>query len=251
MRAEEGRWRAVAASVVKLSLLLGLLLAAPLAGNAAFAKPQGSAAGTADLGMLVSGGNPTGHQFRVGESFRNGVAVINGGPDAVDDLSTRITFSRAPSSVRFETPVDPEPAHTACTWSGTTVTCHATSSAPPAPEGVASQVQLHIVMSTPGTLTITATASSSQLDPNPTDNTGSGSTIVLPRRACRVPNLLGKTLARARRALANADCRLGHVGHTVSSARRRGRVVAQHPRAGVRTKAQARVRVVLGSGPRP
>jgi subtilisin family serine protease len=69
----------------------------------------------------------------------------------------------------------------------------------------------------------------------------------LPRRAlavarCVVPNLRGKTIAQAGRALLKAHCSLGQV-------RRAGagrRVVAQSPRAGRRLAPGARIRVTVG-----
>jgi hypothetical protein len=247
-RARHARRRAwPLAFILKLGLLVGLLLLAPLAwGNAGFARPLVGAVGTADLMVehIFADSNGT-----VGQPIRRVVNVLNLGPDAADDLSTTVTFSRAPSFVSFDR--DTGDAQMTCNWSGTTVTCHATHSAAPQAQGAASSIAFLIVMATPGTLTITATASSSQVDPNPADNTRSDVTTVTapPAPVCSVPKLLGKTLLRARRALAAAHCRLGRVGYAFSSARKRGRVVAQRPRAGVRIKAGARVKVVVGRGP--
>jgi hypothetical protein len=249
MTREEGDRRRVATPSLKLGLVLGLLLLPPLAGDVSMATPQRNAAGTADLTVALSG---PGLPVTVGEKFDENVLVNNFGPDAADGLSITITFSRTPASVGFDSPVDDRPAHIACAWSLTTVTCHATASAPPLGDDASvSNFPVHIVMSTPGTLTLTATVSSAQLDPNPSDNTISASRRVVPRAACRVPNLLGKTLRRARHALASADCRVGRVGHKFSSVHKRGRVIAQRPHAGVRLKAHAQVNVVLGTGPRP
>jgi beta-lactam-binding protein with PASTA domain len=74
--------------------------------------------------------------------------------------------------------------------------------------------------------------------------------VKAPARACRVPKLLGKTLPPARRLLRAAHCRLGQVAYTLTTARKRGRIVAQRPRAGARRNAGARVNVVVGRGPR-
>jgi beta-lactam-binding protein with PASTA domain len=65
-----------------------------------------------------------------------------------------------------------------------------------------------------------------------------------------VPRLIGRTLPGSRRALSSAHCRLGRVGHAFSTARKRGRVIAQRPRAGLRLKAGTRVNVLVGRGPR-
>ena len=60
---------------------------------------------------------------------------------------------------------------------------------------------------------------------------------------CVVPNLRGKTLTQARRALAGAHCALGHVKRVG-----KGRITAQRPRAGKRVARGSRVRVTVGAG---
>jgi subtilisin family serine protease len=68
----------------------------------------------------------------------------------------------------------------------------------------------------------------------------------LPRKArfvtCVVPNLRGKTIAQARRALVKAHCSLGRV----RAAAKGRRVVSQSPRAGRRLAAGSRIRVTVG-----
>lgn len=68
----------------------------------------------------------------------------------------------------------------------------------------------------------------------------------LPRRArvvtCIVPNLRGKTVAQARRALRKANCSLGTVRRPSAGARR---VVSQAPRAGRHLAPGARIRVTV------
>ena len=65
----------------------------------------------------------------------------------------------------------------------------------------------------------------------------------LPSFKCHVPNLRGKTLARARGSLRAAGCRLGRV----KGPRHHSKVVAQSPRAGVTRPANTRVRVRLAA----
>jgi hypothetical protein len=67
---------------------------------------------------------------------------------------------------------------------------------------------------------------------------------------CRVPRLLGKTLAQARSALVRASCRLGTVRTQSAPARKRGRVVRQRPLPGTKLPNGARVRLVVGRRPR-
>ena len=70
------------------------------------------------------------------------------------------------------------------------------------------------------------------------------------RRTCTVPGLAGRTLARARRALARADCRLGRTTRVRSAVRQRGRVVSQKPKRGTRLAPGSRVSVAVGRGPK-
>jgi len=67
-----------------------------------------------------------------------------------------------------------------------------------------------------------------------------------PRR-CVVPKVLGLTLARARVAIARANCLDGKVS-TRYSTRRRGHVIAQHPRPGRRLANGGRVSLVISKG---
>jgi glucose/arabinose dehydrogenase len=67
---------------------------------------------------------------------------------------------------------------------------------------------------------------------------------------CVVPKLVGRSLARARSALANAHCRLGRV-KWVYSRMPKGAVRTQNPRAGRRLVARAKVAVVASRGPTP
>ena len=61
---------------------------------------------------------------------------------------------------------------------------------------------------------------------------------------CVVPKVTGKTLARARRAILKADCRLGKVTKKRSS-KKRGTVIKQRPAAGKRAVSGAKVSVTV------
>jgi len=66
---------------------------------------------------------------------------------------------------------------------------------------------------------------------------------------CVVPSVIGTTLPRARAAIARANCAVGRVAKRYSS-HRRGRVIAQRPRARSRLKTRARVNLVISRGRR-
>ena len=65
---------------------------------------------------------------------------------------------------------------------------------------------------------------------------------------CVVPNVVGRKLAAARSAIRARHCRLGRVRHVASSAKKRGKVVRESPRAGKRLGADAKVRLWIGRG---
>jgi len=71
-----------------------------------------------------------------------------------------------------------------------------------------------------------------------------------PPRRCVVPRVVGLKLPVARRKIVRAQCRVGRVTKVVSSARKRGRVVAQSPRPGRRFAAARKVNLKVGRGPR-
>jgi PASTA domain-containing protein len=74
------------------------------------------------------------------------------------------------------------------------------------------------------------------------------STSAPPVPKCKVPRLIGKTLARARRMIRVAHCSVGSI-RRARSRRARGRVVSQRPRAGRVLAATAKVNLVVSRGP--
>jgi hypothetical protein len=72
--------------------------------------------------------------------------------------------------------------------------------------------------------------------------------VSLGRRTCKVPNVRGKTLARAKSALARAACRAGRIRRARSANALKGRVIRQSPRPGTRLPEGGRVNLVLGRG---
>jgi subtilisin family serine protease len=67
---------------------------------------------------------------------------------------------------------------------------------------------------------------------------------------CTVPRLRGLTLIGAKRALVKRGCALGRISRTYSRRVRRGRIVAQRPRPGLRLRRGAKVAVALSRGRR-
>ena len=67
---------------------------------------------------------------------------------------------------------------------------------------------------------------------------------------CVVPDVYGRTLAKARVRIERAHCRVGKITRALSSARRRGRVVAERPRPARVLKRGAKIALTLGRGPR-
>ncbi|MBA3412615.1 MAG: PASTA domain-containing protein, partial [Actinobacteria bacterium] len=71
-----------------------------------------------------------------------------------------------------------------------------------------------------------------------------------PAARCVVPSLRGKTLPVAVRAIARARCRVGAVSRVYSAQVKKGRVVSQSRRSGLRLPLRSRVSLVVSRGPR-
>jgi CSLREA domain-containing protein len=69
-----------------------------------------------------------------------------------------------------------------------------------------------------------------------------------PPSRCVVPKLLHKTLAGAKKAIVKAHCRTGKITHAYSKRVRRGRIVAQSPKAGRRLPRGAKIKLVVSRG---
>jgi len=86
------------------------------------------------------------------------------------------------------------------------------------------------------------------VEPPPASSPPPPAVAAAPRR-CLIPNVRGKTLRRARHAIATASCRVGRVRYAWSR-KRRGTVVAEAPKPGTRSPAGARVNLVVSRGRR-
>jgi beta-lactam-binding protein with PASTA domain len=68
-----------------------------------------------------------------------------------------------------------------------------------------------------------------------------------PAPRCRIPNVKGRTLPQARRAIERAGCRVGALGQRTSKTKK-GLVLAQSPGPGNRVRIGFRVNLVLSKG---
>jgi hypothetical protein len=97
----------------------------------------------------------------------------------------------------------------------------------------------------PGSCTVTASQpGDDNYNPAPTVSR----TFVIARPRCTVPNVVGKTLARARLAFARAHCRAGHVTYAASPTVRRNVVVSQSRRPGLLLPAGSKIDLVVSRG---
>lgn len=70
------------------------------------------------------------------------------------------------------------------------------------------------------------------------------------KRLCVVPNLKGKRLAGARKAIRRVDCRLGRVKRVFSAKVRGGRVISQKPKPGLIRARGTKITLVVSKGRR-
>jgi hypothetical protein len=68
---------------------------------------------------------------------------------------------------------------------------------------------------------------------------------------CVVPNVRGKTLLGARRAIARNHCRVGKIGRAYSKIVKKGRVISEKPRSGTLLPRHGKVKLVVSRGPLP
>ena len=65
-----------------------------------------------------------------------------------------------------------------------------------------------------------------------------------------MPNVVGKPLARARANIVKAHCRVGAIGSTTSTKKRKGMVVVQRPKPRTKLANGARIKLTIGKGPK-
>jgi hypothetical protein len=68
--------------------------------------------------------------------------------------------------------------------------------------------------------------------------------------SCRVPNVVGKRLASAKRTIAARHCSTGKVGHAYSRKRKKGIVISQNRRPGRVLPAGSKIKLIVSRGRR-
>ena len=71
-----------------------------------------------------------------------------------------------------------------------------------------------------------------------------------PPAKCKVPSVVGKTLADAKRVIIKAGCKVGTVTRVFSRARKAGKVIGQSVRAGRKVKRGTKINLVVSRGRR-
>ena len=69
-----------------------------------------------------------------------------------------------------------------------------------------------------------------------------------PPVTCVVPKVVGKPLPKAKARIVKAHCKVGKVTRKRSSVKKKGRVLAQSPKAGKELPKGAKVRLTVGKG---
>jgi len=75
-------------------------------------------------------------------------------------------------------------------------------------------------------------------------------TVSVPPKACLVPNVKGKSLKAAKRAIKAHYCRVGKIKHAFSKKVKKGHVISQRPKAQKRLRHGAKVNLAVSKGGR-
>jgi uncharacterized repeat protein (TIGR01451 family) len=194
----------------------------------------------------------------VGQTVAYTLHVTNNG--TIDGRNAVVTDT-LPSNVQFSSV---SASQGSCTG-GSTVTCNLGVLA----RNGAAAITILGTATAAGTATNTAAIATTDVDPSSGNNRAQGTTAIgaapaapppppppaqpppprPPRAAtCRVPNVRGRTVARARTLIRRAGCRVGRVSRRrTAAAAATGRVIGQSPRAGARVRRGTRVNIVLGA----
>jgi beta-lactam-binding protein with PASTA domain len=65
-----------------------------------------------------------------------------------------------------------------------------------------------------------------------------------------VPNVYGRPLAKATARISKAHCRVGKITRAFSRSKKRGKVLGEKPNPGNRLGNGAKVKLIVGKGPR-
>jgi uncharacterized repeat protein (TIGR01451 family) len=176
----------------------------------------------------------------VGDQVTYRATVANAGPATAFSPTLTTTL---PSGVTFVSGAASDGIGP-CRVAGAVVTCVLQSLA----AGRSTVVGVVVKTSRVGPLTVSLSVASASPDPGPGNNTTTLKTTV--RAPCLVPNVRGRRLPAARRALAAAHCKAGKVTRKYSRTVAKGRVVAQDERPGTRLAPGTAVDLVVSRGRR-
>jgi len=140
---------------------------------------------------------------------------------------------------------DPDFTISASSSSGLPVGFSGVGSCAVAPSVLASHATVHLTGAGSCTITASQPGSGNFNAANPVARTFA---IIPPARTCRVPKLVGKTLAKAKKLIAQRHCHVGRVTRAYSRVWKAGIVMAQGKRAGRVLAAGTRVRLVVSRG---
>jgi PASTA domain/Regulator of chromosome condensation (RCC1) repeat len=99
-----------------------------------------------------------------------------------------------------------------------------------------------------GSCTVTASQSG---DANYNAAPNVSRTFSIARAPCRVPKVVGKRVASAKRTIAQRQCRTGKVGYAYSRKRKKGIVVSQSRPPGKVLPARSKINLIVSRGRRP
>ena len=195
-----------------------------------------SATATVDarLTLDTSGAPP-----RAGAPFRV-VAAVESLPKPTGPPFNFVVTVTLPAGVELVSSSRGESAGVPCETSGRTLTCTGRHN-----------INLNLRAATAGTYALRASVRiEGEADSNPSNDTADLSVTVQPAAAtCAVPNVRGKPVAAATRAITRAGCRAGAVRTVRSATVPKGLVVRQTPAAGARVARGTRVTLVVSRGP--
>lgn len=191
----------------------------------------------ADLSVTLL---PPSDPVLAGEQVRYLATVTNAGPATA--LTPTLTAT-LPATVSFVSGTASNGLGP-CGSSGVVVTCPLQSM----PSGGSTVVGIAVQTSVAGPITVSLSVASASPDPRSGNNTAGVQTTV--QAPCIVPNVRGRLLSAARRALAAAHCRAGKVTRRYSRKVKKGRVVSQDERPRTRLFPGSTVDLVVSRGRR-
>jgi uncharacterized repeat protein (TIGR01451 family) len=175
----------------------------------------------------------------LGDRLAYTATVRNSGPMSAPAAALTQTL---PTPTRLESVT---PSQGTCAESPGVVTCELGTLA----VGGSATVEVVVTPARELELTSSVTVSGTRQDPERANDSATERTAV--EAPCLVPNVKGRSLATARRAITGANCRTRRVTHRFSRSIKTGRVISQAPRPRTRGPKLAAVDLVVSRGPKP